>query len=197
MRSDIAFIVAKIFVWQVQNVVTGCQLLPYIYSCLFLYQPNFVKLQCLYLGTSRTVIVVMIKDRYKIRILRSSLPEVFFGKGVMKLCNKFTGEFPYRGVISIKLLRNFIEIALRYGCYPVNLLHIFRTSFYKNTSGRLLLSTKENHNILQLDSFMTNVPVIFLVLVYLCEYNLCSHAKIYGNVKFLNRLSFLKFSFEC
>ena len=167
MRSDIAFIVAKFFVWQVQNVVTGCQLLPYIYFCLLLYQPNFVKLQYLYLGTSRTVIVVMIKDRYKIRILRSSLPEVFFGKGVMKLCNKFTGEFPYRCVISIKLLCNFIEIALRYGCYPVNLLHIFRTSFYKNTSGRLLLSTKENHNILQLDSFMTNVPVIFLVYLWI------------------------------
>ena len=34
---------------------------------------------------------------------------------------------------------NFIEITLRRGCSPVNLLHIFRTSFLKNTSGRLLL----------------------------------------------------------
>ena len=34
---------------------------------------------------------------------------------------------------------NFIEIALRHGCSPVNLLHIFRTPFPKNTSGRLLL----------------------------------------------------------
>ena len=30
-------------------------------------------------------------------------------------------------MISIKLLRNIIEIILRYGCSPVNLLHIFRT----------------------------------------------------------------------
>ena len=34
---------------------------------------------------------------------------------------------------------NFIEITLRHGCSPVNLLHIFRTPFPNNTSGRLLL----------------------------------------------------------
>ena len=34
---------------------------------------------------------------------------------------------------------NFIEIALRHGCSPVNLLHIFRTPFPKNTFGWLLL----------------------------------------------------------
>ena len=31
------------------------------------------------------------------------------------------------------------QIALRHGCSPVNLLHIFRTPFPKNTSGWLLL----------------------------------------------------------
>ena len=41
--------------------------------------------------------------------------------------------------VSIKLLCNFIEIALRHGCSPVNLLHIFRTPFTKNISGWLLL----------------------------------------------------------
>ena len=45
------------------------------------------------------------------------------------LCSKITG----------KLLCNFIEIALRPRCSPVNLLHIFRISFYKNTSGGPLL----------------------------------------------------------
>ena len=34
---------------------------------------------------------------------------------------------------------NFIEIALRHGCSPVNLLHIFRTPFPMNRSGWLLL----------------------------------------------------------
>ena len=42
-------------------------------------------------------------------------------------------------MISIKLQSNFIEIALRHGCSPVNLLHIFRTTFPKNISGWLLL----------------------------------------------------------
>ena len=38
------------------------------------------------------------------------------------------------------LLCNFIEITLWHGCSPVNLLRIFRTPFYKNTSGWLLLT---------------------------------------------------------
>ena len=37
------------------------------------------------------------------------------------------------------LLCNFIEIILRHGDSPINLLHIFRTPFPKNTSGRLRL----------------------------------------------------------
>ena len=40
---------------------------------------------------------------------------------------------------TFKMLCNFIEITLRHGCSPVNLLHIFRIPLYKNTSGRLLL----------------------------------------------------------
>ena len=36
---------------------------------------------------------------------------------------------------------NFIEITLRHGCSPVNLLYIFRTPFTKNSFQRLLLKT--------------------------------------------------------
>ena len=36
------------------------------------------------------------------------------------------------------LQSNFIEIALRHGCSPVNSLHIFRTPFPLNIFGRLL-----------------------------------------------------------
>ena len=74
---------------------------------------------------------------------RSSPPEVFLGKGVLKIYSKFTGEHPCRSVISIKLESNFVEITLRHGCSPVNLLHSFRTPFLKNTSGRLLLDLNE------------------------------------------------------
>ena len=38
-----------------------------------------------------------------------------------------------------KVASKFIEIALRHGFSPVNLLHIFRTPFPKNASGRLYL----------------------------------------------------------
>ena len=65
--------------------------------------------------------------------------QVFLGKGVLKICSKFTGEHPCQSAISVKLQSNFIEIALRHGCPPVNLLHIFRTPFPKNTSEGLLL----------------------------------------------------------
>ena len=39
----------------------------------------------------------------------------------------------------MKLQSNFIEITLRHGCSPVNLLQIFRAPFPKNTSRGLLL----------------------------------------------------------
>ena len=76
----------------------------------------------------------------KAAIFRSSPPGVFLGKGVLRILCKFTGEHPCRIVISIKLLCNIIEIALRHGCSLVNLLHIFRTPFLKNTYGGLFLS---------------------------------------------------------
>ena len=38
-----------------------------------------------------------------------------------------------------KVANNIIEITIRHGCSPVNLLLIFRIPFYKNTSGGLIL----------------------------------------------------------
>ena len=46
---------------------------------------------------------------------------------------------PMPKCVSTKLQSNFIEIILRHGCSPVNLLHVFRTTFPKNTSEGLLL----------------------------------------------------------
>ena len=74
------------------------------------------------------------------KVSRSSPVDVFLGKGVLKICSKFTREHPGRSVISKKLHSNFIEITLCNGCSPVNMLHIFRTTFTKNTCGRLLLN---------------------------------------------------------
>ena len=82
--------------------------------------------------------------QFVVRILlkcRSSHPEVFLGKVVLKICSKFTGEHPCRSAI--------FEIALRHGCSPVNLLHIFRTTFFKSTSEGLLLKVKSLHHLAQ------------------------------------------------
>ena len=72
-------------------------------------------------------------------IFRSSPPEVYLGKGALKIMQQIYREHSCWSTISIKLQSNFIEIALRHGCSPVNFLHIFRTSFPKNASEELLL----------------------------------------------------------
>ena len=56
----------------------------------------------------------------------------------------------------VGLLCNFIEITLWHGCSPVNLLHIFRTPFTKNTSGRLLLYIKLNQFLLVWKNFISH-----------------------------------------
>ena len=69
-----------------------------------------------------------------------SRPIKFLRKGVLKICSKYTGEHSCQSVISIKLLCNFIEITLRHWRSLVNCRNSFRKSFYKNTSGGLLLT---------------------------------------------------------
>ena len=76
-------------------------------------------------------------------LFRSNCPVVFIGKGFLKICSKFTGEQPWWSAIS--KVEITLEITLRHGYLlspvtPVNLLHIFRTTFLKNTSGWLLLT---------------------------------------------------------
>ena len=56
----------------------------------------------------------------------SSSSELFLGKGVLKICSKFTWEHPCQKAV--------IDIAPWHGCSPANLLHIFRAPFPKNTS---------------------------------------------------------------
>ena len=65
---------------------------------------------------------------------------MFLRVGALKICSKFTGEHPWQSVISTKFLCKFIELTLKHGHSRVSLLHINRTPFPKNTSGRLPLS---------------------------------------------------------
>ena len=90
-----------------------------------------------------------------IMVSRTSHSEVFLLKGVLRIYSKFTGEHPCRSGISIQLLSNFIEVALRHGCSPVTLLHIFRTPFLKNASGQLHLCIF--HNICKRSKYLQNI----------------------------------------
>ena len=92
---------------------------------------------------------------------------MFIGKGILKICSEFTAEHPCQITISVKLYCNFIKIALRHGCSPVSLLHIFRAPFPKNTSEWLLLLLFE---------YLTKVLVVFpILLVVMLESNLLEY----------------------
>ena len=71
-------------------------------------------------------------------------------KSVLKICSNFSGEHSCRRAISTKLLCKFIEIVLRHGCSPVNLLHIFRIPFPRNTFGWLLQYTGTHISLIKL-----------------------------------------------
>ena len=55
-----------------------------------------------------------------------------------------------------------IKIALRHGCSPVNLEHIFRTPFPKNTSGGLLLFLVFSQRLTQKSLKLITIPVFIL-----------------------------------
>ena len=63
-----------------------------------------------------------------ILIFRSSHPEVFLRKVVLKIWSTFTGEHPCRSPISIKLQSNFIEITLRKSHFGIFKYTIFFVS---------------------------------------------------------------------
>ena len=82
--------------------------------------------------------------------------------------------FSYKDNCVIVLVRcNFIEITLRYWCSPVNLLHIFRTSFSKNTSEWLLLNIirkSHTHCLVQLESIHFRESFLKIIEKVLLDY---------------------------
>ena len=71
---------------------------------------------------------------YKIKIFRNSPPEVLVSKSALKIWSKCTREHLCR---SMKLYFDM-------GVLLYNMLHIFRTPFYKNAYGVLLLNLEQN-----------------------------------------------------
>ena len=117
---------------------------------------------------------------------RNSPPEVFIGKGVLVICSKFKGEHPYRSVISIKLICSFIEITLWHGYSPVNLLHIFRTTFPKNTPGGLLLNIIWFHDEKNLSSSDIGFRLNILDLVLLKQF-VAIHFTLFNSMNIVKR----------
>ena len=113
---------------------------------------------------------------------------------------QITGEHPWWNAMSIKF-----QIALRHGCSSVNLQHIFRTTFPKNTSGGLLLSIV--FNIFQyfyskccrlLDSIETNGSVLtkgINVLASSCVLSFVELCCVLSFVELCCVLSFIELSF--
>ena len=59
------------------------------------------------------------------KIFRSSHPEVFLRKGVLKICNKFKGEHTCRSAISIKLQSNWTAASWNCRYWQSKSNHIF------------------------------------------------------------------------
>ena len=66
-----------------------------------------------------------------------------------------------------KVASSFIEISLRDGCSPVNLMHFFKTPFPKNISGRLLLLQLQRCNsVNQIRKNCKNRGMLFLSMIH-------------------------------
>ena len=106
---------------------------------------------CILYEESRRVIDPRNIPQRKMRILkkinnpRATLHQTMRPEAALRRCSqeKLSGNMQqiYRRTIMPKcnLLCNFIEITLRHSCSPVNLLHIFKTPFPKNTYEELFL----------------------------------------------------------
>ena len=101
------------------------------FTCIIKTIKLFLRLQCCDLEVNQ-----LLCAGSQFIVSEGSPPELFLGTNALKIYRKFTGEHPCQSAISV--LCNFIEITLRHG-YSVNLLHIFRTPFPKNTSEGLWL----------------------------------------------------------
>ena len=88
-----------------------------------------------------------------------------------------TYKYPCQSVISKKLHSNFIEIALWHGYSPVNLMHIFRTTFLKNSTGGVFWIFSLLLAIVNLRQTSIRIWMSVKPTFWLCRMNLCSTDK--------------------
>ena len=103
----------------------------------------------------------------------SKFRKMFQSGHLLNLDSNKKQKQPPRGVLkkwcSENMQSNFIEIALRHECSPVNLVHIFRTLFPNNTSRRLLLKKLNisrkifHHRLLSFAGISETIAMQFLI----------------------------------
>ena len=74
-----------------------------------------------------------------VRILNTPLNNLIHQKNAKAALRRCSQENVYVANLQENIHAEVIEIPFRHGCFPVNLLHIFRIPFYKNTYCGLLL----------------------------------------------------------
>ena len=122
---------------------------------------------------------------------RSSRPEVFLRKGILKICSEFTEEHLSQSVTLIKLHSNFIEITLWHRFSPVNLLH--RAPFlsfllFKNLTIRFYCRLM--HHLFLVVRDQATLVTLMITKKKLCEFpalrNAPKNLQIFNHKFFLN-----------
>ena len=105
-------------------------------SIILCYSTN----NCLVVGLFHRTYYIFCQKMSYVWCFRSSRPEVFGKRGVLRNFAKFTGKHLCRSLFFniVAGLRptTFLKKILRYRCFPVNLVKFLRKPFLQNTSGR-------------------------------------------------------------
>ena len=91
--------------------------------------------------SSKALYILSELTRHSLLNVFSVASVVSFWHYCVSLDRAFSETIAYYNILETQ---NFIEIAFPHGCSTVNVLHIFRTPFPKNTSGRLLLRVADS-----------------------------------------------------
>ena len=99
--------------------------------------------------------------------IRKQTYKDFFQKRCSENMQQIFRRTPMPKCVFDKLLCNFIEITLRHGCSPVNLLHIFRTP----TLGSLLEGLYMRFILVQNNDPVGNIDISAIFLKWRCLVN--------------------------
>ena len=111
----------------------------------------------------------------------------------------FTGEHSCRSVISVKLHYNFFYVTLLRACSPVDLLHIFRISFFKKHQGDCFWAGKNQSQLKSLNWSVTfhYIPFVQKVMFSLHYFIFLLHLYLLFFIPRLNLVLLEKYLVLC